>query len=658
MRTVSCFRNKGRALFVAALVLIVLQAVRPWLGAAPADRSEAPRFEAESGNMEHLPLKATRVLASVDGVIARVEVEQEYANTGGEPIDATYVFPASTRAAVHGMVLETNGRVIEAKIGEKEKAASEFAAARREGKTAALLEEKRPNVFRMRVAAIRPGEVAKVRLTYSETLVSEEGVYEFVYPTVVAPRYNKPGEISSPVTTATCPGDFDAPDFSLALAIHGGGKLRDVTCATHPSEIAFPSPDQARVRVRGTENDRAENRDVVVRYRLGGESVTNGVLLHTAGAGGHFLITIEPPARPETGVLPPRDYIFVVDTSGSMNGFPLDTAKSLMRGLLGDLRVEDRFNIIAFAGGNAVFSPDPRPAEEETIGRAMRWLDRREGGGGTELRAALDKALAMPGEEGRARVIVTVTDGLISGEAEVFELVRAQLGRANFFAFGIGSSVNRHLIEGLARAGKGEPAVVLHPGEAAATSARFRRQIERPVLTDIRIEWEGFAVEAVEPVDVPDLFAERPLRITGKFAGDPKGKLHVRGRRGGEKLHAVIDIAEAAASGTNHPAVPILWARERVGSLLPNGEEKVDPRTREEVLSIGLEYALLTPFTSFVAVDHQSVPTGTEARAVVQPLPLPHLVSVSAIGGGSVPEPGVAALLLATFTVLLFQRRR
>lgn len=658
MTTKTCLRTKGRALFIAALVLIVLQAIRPWLGAAPNDRGEAPRFESESGNIDHLPLKATRVLASVDGVIARVEIEQEYANTGSVPIDATYVFPASTRAAVHGMVLETGERVIKAKIEEKEKAAVEFETAKREGKTAALLEEKRPNVFRMQVAAIRPGEVVKVRLTYSETLVSEEGIYEFVYPTVVGPRYQKPGESRSPVETATCPGEIDAPEFSFALAIHGGASLRDVTCASHTSEMGFPAPSEARVRIRNSEKERADNRDVVVRYRLGGESVTNGLLLHESKEGGHFLLTIEPPARPEAGELPPRDYIFVVDISGSMNGFPLDTAKKLMRGLLGDLRTEDRFNIIAFAGGNAVFSPDLRPADAETVGRAMRWLDRREGGGGTELRAALDKALAMPGGEGRARVIVMVTDGLISGEAEVFQLVREQLGRANFFTFGIGSSVNRHLIEGLARAGKGEPAVVLHPGEAEATSARFRRQIERPVLTDIRIEWEGFQIEAVEPSDVPDLFAERPLRVTGKFAGDPKGKIHVRGRRGEEKLHAVIDVADAAASGTNHPAVPILWARERIGALLPDGEGKADTETREEVLSIGLEYALLTPFTSFVAVDHQSVPTGTEAKAVTQPIPLPHLVSVSALGGGSVPEPGLASLFLTTLTILLLQRRR
>ena len=658
MTTNPCLRTKGRALFIAALVLIVLQAIRPWLGASPLDRSEAPRFEAESGNIERLPLKATRVLASVDGVIARVEVEQEYANTGAVPVDATYVFPASTRAAVHGMVLDIGGRVIEARIEEKGKASVEFDTAKREGKTAALLEEKRPNVFRMQVAAIRPGEVVKVRLTYSESLVSEEGIYEFIYPTVVGPRYAKPGESRSPVQTATCPGEFDAPEFSLALAIHGGAALRDVTCASHASEMTFPATSEARVRIRGSEKERADNRDVVVRYRLGGESVTNGLLIHESENGGHFLLTIEPPARPEAGVLPPRDYIFVVDISGSMNGFPLDTAKKLMRGLLGDLRTEDRFNIIAFAGGSAVFSPDLRSADPDTVGRAMRWLDRREGGGGTELRAALEKALAMPGGEGRARVVVTITDGLISGEAEVFGLVRAQLGRANFFTFGIGSSVNRHLIEGLARAGKGEPAVVLHPGEAEATVSRFRRQIERPVLTDIRIEWDGFQVEAVEPSDVPDLFAERPLRITGKFAGEPEGKIHVRGRRGGEHLQAVIDVAEAAASGTRHQAVPILWARERVAALLPNGEENADPKTREEVLSIGLEYALLTPFTSFVAVDQQSVPTGVEAKAVAQPVPLPHLVSVSALGGGSVPEPGVVSLFLTTITILLLQRRR
>jgi Ca-activated chloride channel family protein len=140
--------------------------------------------------VDSFPLKSTQVTANISGVIADVTVTQVYENQGNAPIHARYVFPGSTRAAVHGMRIRVGDKMVVAKIKEREKAKQEFEAAKAAGKSASLLEQQRPNVFTMAVANILPGDRVEVELTYSELLVPEQGTYEFVYPTVVGPRYS------------------------------------------------------------------------------------------------------------------------------------------------------------------------------------------------------------------------------------------------------------------------------------------------------------------------------------------------------------------------------------------------------------------------------------------------------------------------------------
>ena len=162
-------------------------------GRAPADRTLSPFFLVEGGDpsIDRLPLKETRVDVAIAGVIADVTVRQVYENRGGRSIHARYVFPASTRAAVYGMTMTVGEVRIVARIREREKAKTEFEAAKREGKSASLLEQSRPNVFTMNVANVLPGDAIEVALAYTELLVPTEGLYEFVYPTVVGPRYSE-----------------------------------------------------------------------------------------------------------------------------------------------------------------------------------------------------------------------------------------------------------------------------------------------------------------------------------------------------------------------------------------------------------------------------------------------------------------------------------
>jgi Ca-activated chloride channel family protein len=289
-------------------------------------------------------------------------------------------------------------------------------------------------------------------------------------------------------------------------------------------------------------------------------------------------------------------------------------------------------NVILFSGGSAVLADGQSlKATKANKEKALNWIRAQHGGGGTEILPALTRALDLPRTEGVSRVVVIATDGYVSVEPQVFELIRGQLGQANFFAFGIGSAVNRHIIEGMARVGRGEPFVVLTQGEAPKQADRFRRYIESPVLTNITVTFKGLKAREVEPVAVPDLFALRPVVVFGKYEGEPAGEIVINGKTAAGDSRRVIRIASDMASPGNS-ALRLLWARQRIMQLSDLNLLREDDARVQEVTGLGLRYSLLTQYTSFVAVDKVKRADG-EVVTVKQPLPLPAGVSDLAVGG-------------------------
>lgn len=617
------------------------------------DRTLSPYFAVQpAGETDSLPLKSTDVRVRVLGVMAEVVVTQEYRNEGSGPIEARYVFPASTRAAVHSMSARIGERLITASIREKQAAKAEYAAAKREGKTAALLEQHRANVFQMHVGNILPGDEIRVELTYTELLVPEDGVYRFVYPTVVGPRYNGASGLESHkaeswiATPHLRAGVAPATGFNLAVDLESPVPLHEIGSPSHRLQVAGERTRRASVALED-EGRPADNRDFVLEYRLEGDAIQSGVMLSRGPEENFFLAMVQPPSTLPNDQILPREYVFIVDVSGSMHGFPLDTARMLMNDLLSRLRPSDTFNVLLFAGGNVTLAPASVPATRENVRLAIATLGRTGAGGGTELLPALRRALQMPADEGRSRVFVVVTDGYVSIEDEAYELVRRNLSRANLFAFGIGASVNRALIEGLARAGQGEPFVVQDAAAAEGESRRFREMIEAPVMNHIAVRFEGLDAYDVTPVAVPDLFARRPVVVFGKWRGDAKGAVVVEGTtaRGPERHRLPVD-PEAASSSAG--ALRYLWARNRIAEL---GDQELMTGGGEEraaILALGLKYNLLTKYTSFIAVDRiVRVKDPDVTRTVDQPLPLPEGVSNLAVGETvpGTPEPSFWALI-------------
>ncbi|HVW27516.1 MAG TPA: VIT domain-containing protein [Polyangiaceae bacterium] len=602
-----------------------------------ADKTLSPYFVVEDGDpaIDGLPLLGTKVDVAVSGVIADVTVTQTYQNRGKRPIHAKYVFPASTRAAVHGMKMTIGDRVVIAKIKEREQARRDFEHAKESGKSASLLEEDRPNVFTMSVANIVPGDRIEVTLNYAELLVPTEGVYELVYPTVVGPRYSNELEKNAKprdrfvATPYLHEGVAPTATFALSGTLSSGIPVQEVGSPTHKLHETRDNPGLVRFALDDSEKT-GGNRDFVLRYGLAGQAIQSGLSLYESGGEKQFLLMVQPPKRVTPNDVPPREYVFILDVSGSMEGFPLDTAKTVLRELAKSLRPEDRFNVLLFSGTSFLLSPRSLPATPENVRRALSVIDKERGGGGTELLPALERALTLSNEKGLSRSFVVLTDGYIDADKGAIDLVRSRLGDANVFAFGIGSSVNRYLIEGIAKAGQGEPFVVVDPSQANDAAKKFEDYIAAPVLTNVKVRYEGFDAFDVEPKAVPDVFAERPVIVQGKYRGALHGTITVEGASGTGAYVQRFDVANSAPRAENK-ALPYLWARARIATLSDYGFGDPTADAQRDITALGLEYSLLTQYTSFIAVSEIVRAKPGSGTDVDQPLPLPAGVSELAV---------------------------
>ncbi len=626
-----------------------------------ADKTLSPYFfvKSDDPSFDQLPLKSTSADVKVVGVIADVMVTQVYKNEGKKTLEAIYIFPASTRAAVYGMKMTIGKRTMIAKIQERVEARRQYEQAKQEGKSASLLEQQRPNVFQMSIANILPGDVIQVELKYTELLVPTLGLYEFVYPTVVGPRYSNQPEAEAPPSAKWVENPYlhqgQSPTYTFGISVNltAGLPIQNITCSSHKVDVQYEGTSHASIKLDPLEKN-SGNRDFIVKYQLAGRKIESGILLFEGEKENFFLLMLQPPQQVSLRQIPPREYIFIVDVSGSMYGFPLDMSKKLLKDIIGNLRPMDKFNVLLFSGGASVMSEQSLPATPENIHHAINLIDQEKGGGGTELLPALRRALSLPRSEGYSRTIIIATDGYVTVEEEAFDLIRKNLGKANLFTFGIGSGVNRYLIEGMARVGMGEPFVITKPEETREKAEKLRKMIESPVLTNVRINFGKFDIYDVEPVSIPDLFAERPVIVFGKWRGKPLGEITINGTTGSGPYLNKIEIGGEKPLKTNS-SLQYLWARHRIAVLSDYNFLHQNSERIKEVTRLGLTYNLLTAYTSFGAIDSEVRVTDGQSTTVKQPLPLPEGVSDYAVGNRmfakSAKRPASPLAYLGDFSV-------
>ena len=617
----------------------------------------SPYFEiAGDHEIDCFPLKSSHSEVTITGSIAEITLTQIYTNEGNKTIDATYLFPASSGAAVHGMLMKIGNRTIRAEIQEKTKARQTFEEAKKQKKSASLLTQKRPNLFSMEMATILPGDQLTLTLEYSEILKPNSGDYEFVIPTAIGPRYRERGTPPDSIENHFLNEGKQTPTrFSVNVNLSSPLPIQRLACPSHEqSTITFTSKTTASVNLNEAEPDR----DFMIRYQLSGPRILSGLLSHKGSEENTFLIQLEPPREIKPQDIPERDFIFVIDVSGSMKGFPLNLAKDLFRELAEELRPEDRFNMLLFAGANKVLSGKSLQATKANIERAIDFLNSSDGTGGTRLLNALEEALELPHNQDHSRSLILISDGYIKAETKVFDLIKNKGSGTNIFPLGVGSSVNRHLLEGLSHFSGRDHFIVTHSSESDTAVTRFKNIISTPVLTNIQITSETVTLSDLLPARQPDLFYGQTLSLVGKWQGS--GTIYMTGTTGnGEKLTQSFEIQKSSS----HPSLPTLWARTKVKELSDFAQLTNRGTEKKQVTELGLKHHLLTPFTSFVAVTEEIRETEGKSILVKQAKPLPLGVSNSAKveGSGSsnnIPEPSSGLLILLVGALTLSLRIR
>jgi len=596
------------------------------------------------------PLKHTDVKAQISGFLSRVTVTQEFENPFQEKIEAVYTFPLPQNAAVDDMTMLVGDRTVRGKILRREEAEAVYEAAKTKGQTASLLNQERPNIFTQSVANILPGEQIKITISYVETLKYEDGSYEFVFPMVVGPRYI-PGEPTGASGDGFAPDTDRVPDasritpqpvpdgmrvghdVSLQVSLDAGVPIDGLTSKTH--DVTVDRPDNHRAQVTLKDLATIPNKDFILRYDVAGAKISDAVLTHPTPGGGFFTLILQPPERVTVQDVTPKELVFVLDTSGSMYGFPLEKAKETMKLALDNLYPYDTFNLITFSGDEHILFPEPVPATKENLAKAQAFLASRQGGGGTEMMKAIKASMDPSDKSDHVRIVCFMTDGYVGNDLEIIGEVQKH-PNARVFAFGIGSSVNRFLLDNMARYGRGEVEYVGLNDDGSAAARRFHERVRNPLLTDVSVDWNGMAVSDVYPKTVPDLFSAKPVVITGRFTGNGKGVIRLRGKMSGRDF--VREIPVDFSNAQSHDVLATLWARTRVDDLMSQDFAGVQRGTmkddvKQSIIQLGLDYRLMTQFTSFVAVEEMVVTDGGQPRRIDVPVEVPEGVDRGAVFG-------------------------
>jgi Ca-activated chloride channel family protein len=597
------------------------------------------------------PLKHTDVKAEISGFLSRVVVTQEFQNPLDEKIEAVYTFPLPQDAAVDSMVMRVGERTVRGKIKRREEARAIYDAARSSGRVASLLDQERPNIFTQSVANILPGEGVMVVISYVERLEYEDGAYQFVFPMVVGPRYipgsptGKQGGGWAPdtdrvpdasrITPQVAPeGTRAGHDISLEVALDAGVPLDDIRAVLHEVDIDRPTGHSAVVRLKS--RTAIPNKDFILKYDVAGRQIEDAVLTHRSQRGGFFTMIVQPPERVTAADVTPKELVFVLDTSGSMMGFPIDKAKETMKLALEGVNPRDTFNLITFAGDTHILFPQPVAATAQNIRKAQEFLESRSGSGGTEMMKAIRAALDPSDSQEHVRVVCFMTDGYVGNDLEIISEVQKH-PNARVFAFGIGNSVNRFLLDKMAEHGRGEVEYVTLNDDGSAAARRFHERVRNPLLTDISIDWGGLPITDTYPTRLPDLFSAKPIVLCGRYTGAASGRIRVTGKAAGRDFVRDL-LVEFPESEPRHDVLATLWARTRIEDLMSQDYAGAQvgatrPDLRETVTQLGLEYNLMTQFTSFVAVEEMVVTDGGQPRRIDVPVEMPDGVSHRGVFG-------------------------
>lgn len=646
----------GAALFFAAWACDVRAGAVPDAKGKPPATEGTLRATGEKGEVLEFPLKHTSVNGEIAGFVARVEVTQRFHNPHSEKIEAVYVFPLPEDSAVDEMIMCVGTRTICGEIKKRREARIIYEEARAAGKRTALLDQERPNIFTQSVANIQPGEDVVITIRYVQRLRYDRCVYSFNFPMVVGPRFipgtpmgdrgagwapdtDRVPDASHITPPVLKPGVRSGHDIALTLTLDPGLPVEGLRSLSH--EIETKDLGGGKTEIRLEESDRIPNKDFLLEYRVAGERPRSAALAHRAQQGGYLLLMLQPSIAPAARPRDPKEIFFVVDTSGSMSGYPIQKVKEAMYWCIQGLGPDDTFQIVRFSSNASGFSPAPVAATPRHKEEALDYIQALAGEGGTMAIAGVRACLDYPRATGRQRIVFFMTDGFVGNENEILAEIKAKVGDARLFSFGVGSSPNRYFLEGMAAMGRGTARYIRQDQPAEPVIKEMLARVAQPYLTDVRVDWGGLAVTDVYPDRVPDLFSAQPLVLCGRFSKGGKGTVTLRGTVDGAPFEEKAEVSLPEWNPDNAGLAP-LWAREKIKSLTLDSIGGKGVNIEEEVTRLALDYRLMSQYTSFVAVDEE-IPAGsgtTLPRVIPIPVPMPEGVTFTGVFGPPSAYPG------------------
>ncbi|NJN45638.1 MAG: VWA domain-containing protein [Candidatus Competibacteraceae bacterium] len=731
-----------RALFIVVLMLNVSPslAINDGVAADQLLDELGGSLQAQiDGETLAFPVLKTAIDADIQGDLATVTVRQTFSNPLHTPVHATYLFPLNQDAAVYEMLMEVGDERIQAQIKRIEEARATFVQAKQEGRSAALLQQQRPNMFTQDIANLMPSLPIQVTLRYVQTVPKVDGDYEMVIPLVVGPRFQPAGagqpppqmidpQVSDlqpetvtpqaaenqtvggvshwnvtnppalaggatgadsrtafgqweleelpaypPVFGLNIPDTIDPDRVALTIKLNGGMPIQHVASETHRLIIDQLSTERWHLSLQ--DGATIDNRDFVLRYQLAGDQNQAGLLAYRDERGGFFSLLLEPPAMPDEAEIARREIVFVLDCSGSMSGLPMEASKALARRALQKLRPGDTFRIIRFSDAATEFSTQPVLATPANIQHGIQYLNGLRGSGGTHMRSGILQALSVPVPAGTVRLVWFLTDGYIGNEFEILQLIEDNLDSARLFSFGVGTSINRYLLAEMGRVGRGFVRYMDPTERVEEVAEELSERLQSPVLTDISIDWGDLQPLEISPEPIPDLFAGQSVRLAGRYEQAGTYHITVRGKVAGRQanLPLAITLPEQSQDGQ---AIALLWARAAVKQAMHQfitplrlrSDGVNDDTLKQRVVQLGLDFSLVTRWTSFVAVSKQ-IYNPNPAATTTQPIPVPQVKGVTAaaygntqqfanggtqaqFAGGAAPEPAMLAGLLLMVLVL------
>lgn len=540
-----------------------------------------------------MTLSGYRVEGAIDDQVANLTYHITFQNPTNQRLEGVLIVPIPANTVLSGFSMSLGGKMVKGELLEAGQASTIYENIVRSMRDPGLLELIGERLFRARVFPIEPHGQITAQFSVTQVLPKSGGLLSLTVPL-------KAGRM-----TQGAPGRASA-----RIRINASKPLRALYSPNPRVEIRRDGERRAEISYES--GSAAETSDLSLFYSLREDPLAAGLLsFQEEGEDGYFLLSLSPRPQVDPKSVLPKDIVFVVDRSGSMEeGGKMGQARKALAYCLGQLGARDRFGIVDFATDFNSFEPRLVSATPQHKARGLRYVETIEASGGTNIEAGLSEGLKLLGPSpGRVPMVFFLTDGLPTvGETDVQALLRKASSanaalKARLFSFGVGSDVNTLLLDKLSEAHRGARDYVAAGEDIEHKVSSLYQKVAKPALTDLRLEWRGLEVAQVTP-KVSDLFYGSELILLGRYRGQGRGSLVVTGQAAGKNARFEFPVEFAANAGHN-AFLPRLWANFKVAQELDaiRLSGRADPEVVNEIVRLAKRHGIVTPYTSYLVTE-------------------------------------------------------